>query len=306
MKYLIAIILCISVSTVQSQNVNFAPLPAPGGLELFAPGIVSNNFYQRDMAISSDESIMVYSHVIAVGASSVLVYRTISNGQWSLPQRLPFSDGPYDIEPFFSPDGEKLYFASNKGTANQNFDIWSVDVNGGVWGTPAKLNDNINTDANEFYPSIDNEGTLYYTAAYSDAAGEDIWMSKFENGDYQTRQALSGSLNTSNDEFNAFIDPSGSFMLFSSFGRSDGRGGGDLYRSDRSGDTFAAGVNFGTPINTQRLDFCPFVTPDGDYLFFTSEVGVDNTATVESILDVDDIIDFVSFSGQANIYWMEY
>ncbi|MEQ8712017.1 MAG: hypothetical protein RIC80_03315 [Cyclobacteriaceae bacterium] len=306
MKYLITLLLSTAVTFANAQNVDFAPLPAPDGLEIFAPGIVSNNFYQRDMAISPDKSIMVYSHVISVGASSVLVYRTISNGEWSLPQILPFSNGPYDIEPFFSPDGEKLYFASNNGTTNQNFDIWSVDVNGGSWGTPTRLNDNINTDANEYYPSIDNEGTLYYTAAYSDVAGEDIWMSKFENGEYQPRQVVAGALNTGNDEFNAFIDPAGSFMLFSSFGRADGQGGGDLYRSNINGDQFAAGVNYGTPINTQRLDFCPFVTPDGDYLFFTSEVAVDNSVTVESILDVNDIIDFVSFPGQANIYWQEF
>lgn len=306
MKLLFCIVACATAGYVHAQQVGFAPLSSPDALELFAPGIVSNNYYQRDMAISPDETIMVYSHVISVGTSSVLVYRTIEDGAWSLPQILPFSEGPYDIEPFFTPDGEKLYFVSNKGNADQNFDIWQVDVNDGAWGTPDRLNENINTDANEYYPSVDNQGTLYFTAEYNSATGEDIWRSRLENGEYQPRQALSGALNTEHDEFNAFVDPDGDFMLFSSFGRSDGLGGGDLYRSTRSGSGFSAGVNFGADVNTPRLDFCPFISPDGVYLFLTSEVGVTNESTIASILDVSGIIDMVAFPAQGNIYWQKY
>jgi hypothetical protein len=58
-------------------------------------------------------------------------------------------------------------------------------------------------------------------------------------------------------------------MVLTSF-RSGGYGGGDLYVSFREPDrTWGEPVNFGTDINSEVLEYCPMVTPDGEYLFFS-------------------------------------
>jgi hypothetical protein len=59
----------------------------------------------------------------------------------------------------------------------------------------------------------------------------------------------------------------------SSSGRRDGTGpAGDLYISFRRADgTWEAARNLGPLVNTDRTEFCPVVSPDGRYLYFTSD-----------------------------------
>ena len=53
--------------------------------------------------------------------------------------------------------------------------------------------------------------------------------------------------------------------------RPDGLGSGDLYISFREHDgSWMEPVNMGEPVNSSTLEYCPVVSPDGKYLFFTS------------------------------------
>jgi hypothetical protein len=49
-----------------------------------------------------------------------------------------------------------------------------------------------------------------------------------------------------------------------------GNGRGDLYISYKNADaTWQPAKNLGKEINAERTEYCPFVTPDGQYFFFT-------------------------------------
>lgn len=115
-------------------------------------------------------------------------------------------------------------------------------------------------------------GNLYFTTQLEGGKGkEDIVVCKWENGQYLAPQSLPEAINSAGYEFNAFIDPSEQFLIFSAYGRKDGHGGGDLYisRKDNRGNWYPA-VNLGNSVNSTGLDYCPFVSWDGEYLFFTS------------------------------------
>jgi Tol biopolymer transport system component len=112
---------------------------------------------------------------------------------------------------------------------------------------------------------------LYYTAQYSNGIGkEDIFVSAFYNGKYQAPQPVDTAVNSPLWEFNAFVSPDESYILFSSCGRKDDNGGCDLYMSlkDDSGQWKPA-VNL-KAINSSALDYCPFVSFDRKTLYFTS------------------------------------
>ena len=65
-------------------------------------------------------------------------------------------------------------------------------------------------------------------------------------------------------------------MLFSSYGREDQQGGGDLYVSVRTPDgSWSPAHNLGEPINTQALEYCPFYEPLSETLYFTSARATD-------------------------------
>jgi hypothetical protein len=95
-------------------------------------------------------------------------------------------------------------------------------------------------------------------------------VSEWKNGAYLPPVSLPDAINSKNFEFNAFIDPDEQFIIFSSFGRSDDVGRGDLYMSVKKNGEWQTAVNLGKMINSSALDYCPFVAWDKKYLFFTS------------------------------------
>lgn len=225
----------------------------------------------------------------------------------------PFAGRYADLEPVFSAGGDTLYFASNRpvkeGGALKDFDIWMVRREKGGWGSPVRLDTVINTSRDEFYPSIARNGNLYFTRVMENGKGkEDIVVSEWKDGRYQAPYSLPEAINTDKFEFNAFVDPDERFVLFSSFGRADDVGGGDLYCSVRGdhGEWLPA-VHLDTTINSKSLDFSPFVTPDGRYLFFTSEA-MKRTPPYTTPLTFSALKDLLGNPGNGmnDIYWMEW
>ena len=94
-------------------------------------------------------------------------------------------------------------------------------------------------------------------------------MAAWNGSGYETPIIISDSVNTRYYEFNAFIDPDEQFIIYSSFGRPGSKGGGDLYISRKDDQNrWMSGVPLS--VNTSVLEYCPFVSPDQKYFFFTS------------------------------------
>jgi Tol biopolymer transport system component len=280
------------------------------GVEIFAPNDVSTMHNERDMAVSPDGKTICYS-LVGVSTAAIVV-RKYQNNRWSAPEIAPFSGQYYDIEPFFSPDGKRLYFATNRPTptlpSKNDFDIWFVEIQANSqWSAPQNAGNVVNTPANEFYPAVTTDGTLYYTARYKTGGkgGEDIWMSKIENGQFQSPSSVSEAVNSDKDEFNAYVSPDGKRLIFSSYGRKDDLGGGDLYMAQKDDNgQWQPAVHLKNDINSPKLDYCPFVSPDGKYLFFTSERKKANaTKPIDYKTFVQDLTS--TSNGKGDIYWVE-
>ncbi len=222
-----------------------------------------------------------------------------------------FSGQFKDLESALSPDNLKLYFASNRpihpdSTNAKDMDIWMVERNSlnEAWSNPKNLGVIINTTGEEFYPSIAENGNLYFTAEREDSKGkEDIYVSRLEEGTYSIPISLSDSINTSGYEFNAFIAPDESYLLFSGYNRADGFGSADLYIShqDKNGN-WSKASNLGASVNTKFLDYCPFVDVANDILYFTSERNKFKQGLVKQDLD-QYLIDITQYqNGLSRIY----
>ena len=192
-----------------------------------------------------------------------------------------FSGVYKELEPAFSPDGLKLFYASKrpllKGDSieKKDYDIWYVrrTTLKSEWSDPVNVGLKINTDGNEYYPSIASSGNLYFTAEREDTKGrEDIYVSILANNEYSVPQNLDSAINTEFYEFNAYISPDESLIVFSSFGRNDGMGGGDLYFSFKNkNDEWGEVTNMGNLINSPQLDYCPFIDYNNKKFYFSSE-----------------------------------
>ena len=241
---------------------------------LFAPGMISDGFANRDFAISPDGKEIFYT-LQQRDLVSVIMYAHKVKGKWSVPQVAEFSGMYNDLEPAFTTDGNRLFFSSNRAvTASDSigdYNIWYIDKEYGTWSSPFALGPQVNSTKDEFYPSVAKNGNLYFTTQLESGKGkEDIVVSAWKNGEYLAPVSLPDAVNSKNFEFNAFVDPDEQFIIFSSFGRSDDFGRGDLYISIKKNGQWQPAGNLGKMINSSALDYCPFVTWDKKYLFFTS------------------------------------
>ncbi|GCC50088.1 exo-alpha-sialidase [Chryseotalea sanaruensis] len=309
MKQLTVILFLCSYS-IQAQVINFSSPPTE--LKLFGEGFISTAINERDFAISPDGMEIYYTVSTPKSTFQTIVFSKKIKGEWTKPTVASFAGRYSDLEPAFSADGKTLYFASNRplnGTEIKDFDIWKVMRQGENWSEPINLGNVVNTTTDEFYPSVAKNGNLYFTASYKDGPGrEDIYQAIFKDNTYQKPVPLDTAVNTKFYEFNAFVDPAEQYIIFTSYGRKDDTGGGDLYisRKNDKGQWMTA-VNLKS-INSKQLDYCPYVSPDGKSLFITSDrhsLPIDFSQQPASYQDIVNSCTQVQ-NGTGNIYWIDF
>ena len=281
-------------------------------VEPFIPEIVSQFPNVRDLAISPAGNELYFTAQSPLGDLSSLVCVKKKNGVWSNPEVPIFSGRYQDLEPAFSPNGLRLFFVSNRPTDStkaepKDYDIWYIERKDAAsqWSAAINIGAPINTKGNEFYPSVTKTNNIYFTSDGANSKGkDDIFVSKWINGKYQEPISLSDSVNSTGYEFNAFISPNESYLLYTCYNRKDGFGSGDLYISYNKGnDNWTSAKNLGEEINSPQMDYCPFVYVQEGTLYFTSKRS-DVKTKFEKHPGVPDIIKEMNKyeNGQSRLY----
>lgn len=230
----------------------------------FGYGIISlDSTRDRDIAFNFEMNELYFTRNIN-GRLKIHCMKKI-NGVWEMPEPVLFNDDYQSAEPVFSPDGNSLFFISTiplSGNGDDdNFNIWCVKKEKDGWGNPIRVSESI-----DFYPTFTKNNKMYFTDVQNDLFSADL-----ENGQMVNRQNLGENINTSGAEYNSMVAPDESYLIFTSFGWGDGFGGGDLFISfkDENGN-WGKPINMGGGINSNAHEYCPSLSPDGKYLFFTS------------------------------------
>ncbi|MCU4175385.1 hypothetical protein [Carboxylicivirga sp. N1Y90] len=244
--------------------------------QIFAPGIVSNGLSNRDVAITQDGKEMYFGmHNVDFTFSTIVVSKEV-NGVWTQPEVVAFASNPKYIylEPALSQDDNKLFFLSNQ-PKNQvdtisDEDIWVVDRASDGWGEPYNLGAPINTNDKEFYPSITEDGTMYFTREKEGQRKSAIYRSRLLDGVYQEPELLPEQINCGAGRFNVSVAPDESYVIVPAFGLKDGLGGVDYYIVFNNFDgTWTEPINMGETINSSTgNEWSLYVTPDMKYFFF--------------------------------------
>jgi hypothetical protein len=264
MRFILILILFYDISNGQT--------PEP-----FQPEIIKQFPNVRDLALSNKGDEIFFTLQSHNREFSTLISLRKIDGKWQDPLIASFSGHFQDMEPFFSKDDLRLYFASNRPAGEddepKDFDIWYVERQkpGGVWSAPVNLGQPVNTEHNEFYPSLADNGNLYFTSDPPNSKGkDDIYMSVYKKGLYSAPFSVSDSINTAGYEFNAYIAPDESFIIYTGYNYPDGYGSGDLYISHNRHGKWTGPQNLGENVNSDQMDFCPYVDRKGRMLYFTS------------------------------------
>ncbi len=244
---------------------------------LFAPGVISTGDYESHATLTPDGR-EIYFLKMAPNFSrwSIFVSR-YRNGGWSQPEVAPFSGRYQDADPYITADGKHFYFISDRpakpGDERQSHhDIWVMDKTGAGWNAPRHLPDPVNSDADEYYPMVLNNGTLYFGSERKGCNGPcDIYRAVPQKDGSYTVENIGPPINTAAGEYEAFVTEDEQLMLFAVIKRPDSVGEFDLYLSRKQSDgKWSEPTNLGPEINSSARELSPKLTPNGKYLVWMS------------------------------------
>jgi len=271
--------------------------------EIFAPGVVSTGFDELFTYFTPDARELYFQ--LWKAPFPVILVMKEENGQWTKPEVASFS-GRYFAKFCLSPDGNTIVLTSSeprssRGEPTHEYTTRILARSKTGWDGPAFIEQTFGSLA----PSISLHGNLYFFFEVQLPEKSDIYVSKYTDGTYETPVRLSDSVNSKFYEVDPFIAPDESYLIFCRSG--DGFGATDLFISFRKEDgSWTKAKNMGEKINSAGIDLCPSVSPDGKYLFFSSNRN-NHKSYSETPLTVEKKIEILSSpgNGSSDIYWVD-
>lgn len=264
------------ISCSKKESTYFGETPPGKTPEIFAPDMISTKDEFEFGAIFSKDMTEFYYGVFRDGKAETRMTK-LENGDWSTPKAILIHDLYSYNDPFLTPDQNKLFFISDQPLdaqgSKKDYDIWYVERQSNGWSAPINAGKNINSAKNEYYISFTNGGKMYFASNTADSLERenyDIYSSEYIANEFQPSVKLDTTINSIFYEADVFVAPDESYVVFSAK-RPDNLGSGDLYVSFRQPNgTWTGAQSLGNTINTETDDFCPYLSPDGKYLFYAS------------------------------------
>lgn len=144
---------------------------------------------------------------------------------------------------------------------------------------PESIGPGINTDDDEYWPSITADGqTLMFTRQLYSGSGrqagirshEDFYISTLTDEGWGKAVNAGEPLNTMTNEGAQTLSSNGNYMYFTSCERPGGAGSCDIYFSAFTNGKWSMPFNLGSPVNTNWWESTPSVNADGNMLIFSS------------------------------------
>ncbi len=206
------------------------------------PGDVNSNYFEASVTFTADKKTMYFSrtdyfnnklYVDENDVNKLKIFRAeLINGKWKVIEKLPFcSDNFTYSHPALSPDGKRLYFASDMPGTYGESDLWYVEIyEDNSYSYPQNLGPKINTSERESFPFIDKDNNLYFASdGQIGYGGLDIFVVPIkEDGSFGEVLNLGPPINTNRDDFSIYIDPETNTGYFAS-NRPGGKGMDDIY-----------------------------------------------------------------------------
>ena len=185
-------------------------------------------------AFSPDGSTMYLARAVRQDwPTTVEIYTSSrSEAKWGAPQKFEITADTLSnyTDPFVSPDGQWLYFASDMPGGQGGTDLWRINLKD-KHGTLENLGPQINTKGNERFPNMRTDSLLYFASdGHPGMGGLDLFVAKMQPRDKEDKyimdrwaiENMGVPMNSSADDFGITFGE-GESGYFSS-NRGDARG----------------------------------------------------------------------------------
>ncbi len=128
---------------------------------------------------------------------------SFSDGGIQQPRRLSGSQVIYwEAQPAFTPDGQAIYFASDRRGGSGGTDIYVMRRQGNGWLPPTNVGIGVNTACDELSPFVSSDGQwLYFSSAgHATVGGYDLFRAPIRAGQVGSAENLGRPINTPADE----------------------------------------------------------------------------------------------------------
>ncbi len=211
------------------------------GPALPVPGNVNTDAHDAITSISPDGKIIfIYKNDTREHEASGgdIFISKVMKSKWKTPEPIgkPINSTYWEGGACLSPDGNTLYFTSERKGGYGHSDIWmSKKINKKEWDKPVNLGPTVNSPYDEVGLFMAPDGkTLFFASNGPNSMGSyDIFKTTFENGQWTTPVNLGYPINTEFSDGPISIDASGKVAYMSS-DRPGGAGEKDIYMIDIS------------------------------------------------------------------------
>jgi len=229
-----------------SQEVNEGPLAlAPDGRTI---AFTKNNFVDGTRQIPGSGMEL-----------SIYLAQINPNGTWGDIRPFPFNGTGFSTGyPCFSPDGNRMYFASDRPGGSGGYDLYVSNKIGNSWGAPENLGPVVNSGGDEISPSFDGTSLFFSSNWHPGLGGMDVFRAESNvDGRWTRIFHLGAQVNSPRDDYGFSYDPFRNLGFVVS-NRLGGRGNEDIYRISRAADNVVIRVinaSNGLPVANAGIDF---------------------------------------------------
>ncbi|MEM9362135.1 MAG: sialidase family protein [Bacteroidota bacterium] len=258
----------------QENTCTYFDLPTPKNTPLdFNPDVLDlKGSFKFNVELTHCDQI----YFTTIDTNENIYFSKKKNGIWSKPKIASFSDSNHgDADPFLTKDGNRIYFISKRPTSKTDkkldWNIWFADKKDEAWSKPKPLPEPMNSEAfDEYFFSISDKGKVFFSSNRKGGEGSfDIYTAKISSKNEFSKPVNVGRpLSTEKYEFDPYIAPDESFILFSIYENNDS----DIYvgLKDENGN-WTEPQNLGEKINITNQDFAPSLSADGRFIFFSND-----------------------------------
>lgn len=191
--------------------------------------VLNSNYHEAASCFSDDGSHIYFSRMDEEGYMQI--YESdFENGEWIEPTLSSLNENESEsLHPSISIDNATIFFSSNRSGGYGGMDLYSSKLEDGIWSEPLNLGPQINTEGNDIFPFITQNGFLIFSSdGHKKNADLDILKVNMSQDQLQVVR-LPEPINSEHDDLSFICDYQGKTGYFSS-NRPGGIGKDDIYQ----------------------------------------------------------------------------
>ncbi|MEK6152487.1 hypothetical protein WIW50_04480 [Flavobacteriaceae bacterium 3-367] len=273
---LLALAFLLQSCKTDSPNNPYLGLEPPDSIpKLFAPSVVNTDAIEINTVFNASFTELFFTRIM--GGRFVIHHSELIEDNWTAPRPIQmFADQEANsvaIDPSITQDGNTMYFlgiSPEDRAKNAKPNIYRSQKINGIWQIASKVGYPVSTDEYaESYPIVVADGSIYFTSDRPGSLGKrDIYRAQYlGGGKFDTPANIGPEVNSEKNERSTYVSPDESFLITGNT-QTDEKGFAVSFKKDNKWQT-PVYFNFGASLLKDWIYFCPYMSPDGKYFFFS-------------------------------------